>query len=97
MIENNNNQDESEKGKQSDMDDSGSQQLTEKYSPTLTHGLVTTVPQNISNSKLGDKHTPTRSSLRHSRMIVMNKAPRGENFTFRSSISNILFNYKLFY
>ncbi|XP_060535801.1 uncharacterized protein LOC132707851 [Cylas formicarius] len=48
-------------------------------SPSLAHALVTTVPQNITARALGDKHTPTRNSLRHSRMIVMNrngKTPR---------------------
>ncbi|XP_044749431.1 uncharacterized protein LOC123310102 isoform X2 [Coccinella septempunctata] len=59
-----------------DFHEFGYQHLKNEGSPTLTHGLVTTVPQNIANSKLGDKHTPTKNSLRHSRMIVLNKAPR---------------------
>ncbi|XP_045462211.1 uncharacterized protein LOC123672236 [Harmonia axyridis] len=58
------------------MDKSGYQHLQNEGLPTLTHGLVTTVPQNLANFKLGDKHAPTRNSLRHSRMIVLNKAPR---------------------
>ncbi|KAL1517998.1 hypothetical protein ABEB36_001688 [Hypothenemus hampei] len=33
--------------------------------------LMTTVPQNYASRSLGGKHTPTRNSLRHSRMIVM--------------------------
>ncbi|KAH1002764.1 hypothetical protein HUJ04_008820 [Dendroctonus ponderosae] len=45
-------------------------------SHTQTISLMTTVPQNIACRSLGDKHTPTRNSLRHSRMIVMNRNGR---------------------
>ncbi|XP_066155242.1 uncharacterized protein [Euwallacea fornicatus] len=45
--------------------------LDEPLNPTQTVNLMTTVPQNIASRSLGDKHTPTRNSLRHSRMIVM--------------------------
>lgn len=34
--------------------------------------MTTTVPQNIKGSKIAGRHTPTRSSLRHSRMLVIN-------------------------
>ncbi|KAJ8981463.1 hypothetical protein NQ317_000139 [Molorchus minor] len=42
--------------------------------PTQIHGLSTTVPQNITSPNIAGKHTPTRNSLRHSRMIVLNKS-----------------------
>ncbi|XP_030762785.1 sarcospan [Sitophilus oryzae] len=47
--------------------------LIETPNPTQVICLNTTVPQNIAARNLGDKHTPTRNSLRHSRMIVMNR------------------------
>ncbi|XP_017850994.1 uncharacterized protein LOC108605712 isoform X2 [Drosophila busckii] len=34
--------------------------------------MSTTVPQNIKGMKIAGRHTPTRNSLRHSRMIVVN-------------------------
>ncbi|XP_036319254.1 uncharacterized protein LOC118733791 [Rhagoletis pomonella] len=34
--------------------------------------MSTTVPQNIKGSKIAGRHTPTRNSLRHSRMLVVN-------------------------
>ncbi|KAJ8957085.1 hypothetical protein NQ318_007298, partial [Aromia moschata] len=42
--------------------------------PTQMHCLTTTVPQNIASEVIAGKHTPTRNSLRHSRMIVLNKS-----------------------
>lgn len=48
-------------------------------SPSQAHCLVTTVPQNIVAQNIADKHTPTRNSLRHSRMIAMNQSGRGNN------------------
>lgn len=44
--------------------------------------MTTTVPQNIKAINIAGRHTPTRTSLRHSRMIVVNKnyqAPRRPN------------------
>lgn len=35
--------------------------------------MTTTVPQNIKGTNIMGSHTPTRNSLRHSRMIGMNK------------------------
>lgn len=51
-----------------------------KFSENLSqmHCLNTTVPQNIGRQDLGGKHTPTRSSLRHSRMIVLNRSGKGK-------------------
>lgn len=40
--------------------------------------MTTTVPQNIKGSNIAGRHTPTRSSLRHSRMIVVNKNYQGK-------------------
>lgn len=34
--------------------------------------MSTTVPQNMKGMKIAGRHTPTRNSLRHSRMIVVN-------------------------
>lgn len=47
-------------------------------SPTQAHFLNTTVPQNIASLNIAGRHTPTRSSLRHSRMIVMTKTGAGK-------------------
>ncbi|KAF5280529.1 hypothetical protein FQR65_LT00280 [Abscondita terminalis] len=43
-------------------------------SPTQVHLLSTTVPQNLGVRNLGERHEPTRNSLRHSRMIVMSRS-----------------------
>lgn len=45
--------------------------------PSLTYSLNTTVPQNIKAANIAGKHAPTRNSLRHSRMIVMNRSGTG--------------------
>lgn len=37
--------------------------------------MSTTVPQNMKGMKIAGRHTPTRNSLRHSRMIVVNNKP----------------------
>lgn len=42
-------------------------------SPTQEFLLKTTVPQNLAATNLAGRHTPTRNSLRHSRMIVMSR------------------------
>lgn len=47
-------------------------------SPSLTYCLSTTVPQNLSASKISGRHAPTRNSLRHSRMIVLSRSGRGQ-------------------
>ncbi|XP_046465480.1 uncharacterized protein [Neodiprion pinetum] len=47
--------------------------------PSMATCLSTTVPVNLTTSQIAGRHTPTRNSLRHSRMIVMNRtgnAPR---------------------
>lgn len=42
--------------------------------------MSTTVPQNIKGTKIAGRHTPTRNSLRHSRMLVVNnKNYQGKN------------------
>ncbi|XP_014101799.2 uncharacterized protein [Bactrocera oleae] len=40
--------------------------------PSQAVYMSTTVPQNIKGSKIAGRHTPTRNSLRHSRMLVVN-------------------------
>lgn len=47
-------------------------------SPTQTISLLTTVPQNITPANIAGRHAPTRHSLRHSRMIVMNRLNTGK-------------------
>lgn len=42
-------------------------------SPSQANNLSTTVPQSLVVQNLGGRHTPTRNSLRHSRMLVMAK------------------------
>ncbi|XP_045591886.1 uncharacterized protein [Procambarus clarkii] len=41
--------------------------------PSQANTLATTVPQSLVVKNLGGRHTPTRSSLRHSRMLVLAK------------------------
>jgi len=43
-------------------------------SPSQANCLSTTVPQNIAATNIAGRHTPTRNSLRHSRMIVLSRA-----------------------
>ncbi|GJQ71128.1 hypothetical protein Trydic_g1032 [Trypoxylus dichotomus] len=51
-----------------------SKEIKFKYdSPSQAICLNTTVPQNIAASNIAGRHTPTRNSLRHSRMIVMTR------------------------
>lgn len=47
-------------------------------SPSQANCLSTTVPQNIAAPAISGRHTPTRSSLRHSRMIVLSRNGKGE-------------------
>ncbi|RZF46392.1 hypothetical protein LSTR_LSTR007925 [Laodelphax striatellus] len=44
--------------------------------PTQTHLMRTTVPQNIAATAIAGRHAPTRNSLRHSRMIVLNRSAK---------------------
>ncbi|KAH8301019.1 hypothetical protein KR044_011482, partial [Drosophila immigrans] len=44
--------------------------------PSQAVYMSTTVPQNIKGMKIAGRHTPTRNSLRHSRMIVVNNKTR---------------------
>lgn len=46
--------------------------------PSQLDCLNTTVPQNIASLNIAGKHAPTRNSLRHSRMIVLNKTGKSE-------------------
>lgn len=69
-----------------------------KFSESLSqlHCLNTTVPQNIRRQDIGGKHTPTRSSLRHSRMIVLNRSGQGKKlnyYTILNLYQIILLNY----
>ncbi|RZB94394.1 uncharacterized protein BDFB_000960 [Asbolus verrucosus] len=61
-------------------------------SPTQAHCLMTTVPQNIAAQNIANKHTPTRNSLRHSRMIAMNKNGRGFKCHFKYTSSSDIFH-----
>lgn len=56
----------------------GENRLDGVQSPTQAHFLNTTVPQNITALNIAGRHTPTRNSLRHSRMIVMTKTGAGK-------------------
>lgn len=42
--------------------------------------MSTTVPQNMKGMKIAGRHTPTRNSLRHSRMIVVNHKNHDSTF-----------------
>ncbi|XP_037931685.1 sarcospan-like isoform X1 [Teleopsis dalmanni] len=59
--------------------------------------MSTTVPQNIKGSKIAGRHTPTRNSLRHSRMLVVNNKtqqgvqhPNPMNFKFPNLVRWLL-------
>eukprot|EP00096_Caligus_rogercresseyi_P011853 TRINITY_DN4808_c0_g1_i1.p1 TRINITY_DN4808_c0_g1~~TRINITY_DN4808_c0_g1_i1.p1 ORF type:complete len:333 (+),score=63.07 TRINITY_DN4808_c0_g1_i1:113-1111(+) len=45
--------------------------------PSQANMWSTTVPQSLVNQKLGSRHAPTRSSLRHSRMLVLSRSSGG--------------------
>lgn len=47
--------------------------------PSQVIYMSTTVPQNIKGPNIAGRHTPTRNSLRHSRMLVVNKNYQGIN------------------
>ncbi|XP_031366246.1 uncharacterized protein LOC116185614 isoform X3 [Apis dorsata] len=42
--------------------------------PSMANCLSTTVPVNLAASQIAGRHTPTRNSLRHSRMIVLHRS-----------------------
>lgn len=57
--------------------------LTERArTPSQANCLSTTVPQNMAAVGFASRHAPTRSSLRHSRMIVMTREGRGNARSF---------------
>lgn len=62
-------------------------------SPSQANCLSTTVPQNIAGNVIAGRHTPTRNSLRHSRMIVMTRNGKG---TISLTFNNILFDFYKF-
>lgn len=41
--------------------------------PSMANCLSTTVPVNLAAAQIAGRHTPTRNSLRHSRMIVLHR------------------------
>lgn len=52
--------------------------LERARTPSQANCLSTTVPQNIVQQGFSSRHAPTRSSLRHSRMIVLTREGRGK-------------------
>ncbi|TDG40142.1 hypothetical protein AWZ03_013437 [Drosophila navojoa] len=63
--------------------------------PTQAVYMSTTVPQNMKGMKIAGRHTPTRNSLRHSRMIVVNKNHDSIQETYTSHIRNSNFSRQL--
>lgn len=61
------------KNDQNHSSNDASQENEKERSPTQEFLLKTTVPQNLAATNLAGRHTPTRNSLRHSRMIVMSR------------------------
>ncbi|XP_014252295.1 sarcospan isoform X1 [Cimex lectularius] len=55
------------------LDDTPRASPSRSVGPSQAAAMVTTVPQNIVAPKIEGRHAPTRSSLRHSRMIVLTK------------------------
>lgn len=58
--------------------------------PSMANCLSTTVPVNLAASQIAGRHTPTRNSLRHSRMIVMHRTGHRE-YTIAFYLSFIYF------
>lgn len=94
------------KGNSQSLDRNGQNRLSREIrfdrdkSPTQAHCLNTTVPQNITALNIAGRHTPTRSSLRHSRMIVMTKTGTGKLFKqkrFGSMIIYLIFPCRFFH
>lgn len=54
--------------------------------------MATTVPQNLKGNNIMGRHTPTRNSLRHSRMLVVNKNFKGE-FIFYCFEPNLILRF----
>jgi len=50
--------------------------------------MSTTVPQNMKGIKIAGRHTPTRNSLRHSRMIVVNNKSQHSKYSTSITIPN---------
>ncbi|XP_023160289.2 uncharacterized protein LOC111592361 isoform X2 [Drosophila hydei] len=64
--------------------------------PTQAVYMSTTVPQNMKGMKIAGRHTPTRNSLRHSRMIVVNNKNHDSiQETYTSHIRNSNFSRQL--
>lgn len=51
-------------------------------SPSLVYTMKTTVPQSVRSSLNPERHIPTRSSLRHSRMIGLKQTCKGKMVLF---------------
>ena len=49
-----------------------------KATPSMAGLMNTTVPQRLVVRPLGRQHTPTRNSLRHSRMICLSQQGKGD-------------------
>ncbi|KAH8408877.1 hypothetical protein KR009_002972 [Drosophila setifemur] len=60
--------------------------------PSQAVYMSTTVPQNMKGVKIAGRHTPTRNSLRHSRMIVVNHK---NHDTLQASYSNHIRNLNI--
>merc|ERR550534_2157222 len=55
--------------------------------PSMAGLVNTTVPQRLVNRPVRGHHTPTRNSLRHSRMICLSQQGKGTD-PFRNSFKN---------
>uniref|UniRef100_A0A336KB03 CSON001053 protein n=1 Tax=Culicoides sonorensis TaxID=179676 RepID=A0A336KB03_CULSO len=65
------------------VDDNDSSSVGQSFlgssSPSQAVYMSTTVPQNISKTNIGERHKPTRTSLRHSRMLVLKNIEGNRN------------------
>lgn len=57
--------------------------------------MSTTVPQNMKGMKIAGRHTPTRNSLRHSRMIVVNNKPHDSELMY--PIWHYIYYYNIYH
>ncbi|KAM8718756.1 hypothetical protein ACLKA7_001464 [Drosophila subpalustris] len=68
----------------------------DEQQPSQAVYMSTTVPQNMKGIKIAGRHTPTRNSLRHSRMIVVNnKSQHSVQETYSTDHRNLYFPCQL--
>ncbi|XP_034490852.1 uncharacterized protein LOC117794331 isoform X2 [Drosophila innubila] len=69
---------------------------SDELQPSQAVYMSTTVPQNMKGISIAGRHTPTRNSLRHSRMIVVNnKSQHTNQESYSTDLRNLYFSRQL--